>query len=174
MKPGSWGLKLPEPSCHLKLNFLIYFARFITPGWKAVNHPSFWVNPPEGNAVSWKRERQMSLMGRGFQEQCVWQGSREPWQGAAEGIDKLLKEHVSTDFAIWLASPNWVSSSELQVDAYLIFSYKWKAEGQMIICGNHNLPNSQNSCYCSSESLIDITVFHVSKIYVISYLPLPL
>lgn len=38
------------------------------------------------------------------------------------GNRQSLKEHVSTDFAIWLASPNWVSSSELQVDAYLIFS----------------------------------------------------
>lgn len=47
---------------------------------------------------------------------------------------------------------------------------KWKAEGQMIFCGDHNLPKSQNSSYFSWERLI-ITAFNtLSPIYVTPYL----
>lgn len=170
MKPGTWGLKLPEPSCHLKLNFLICFSRFITPGWEAVNWPSFRVNLPEGKDVSWKGGKQMSSTGRGFQEHRVWQGSRERWEGAAKGTDKPLQEYVPKDFSLWLVSSIEATSSKQQVNTFLTFSYKMKSRGKWpsVEIMISQIPKLVHS---SSDRLTVITAFNTSVTYLRNFLP---
>lgn len=55
---------------------------------------------PEGNYVSWKRERHMSSNGKRVPRATCVSGVAGTLESGAKGIDKSLKERKPKDFAI--------------------------------------------------------------------------